>query len=110
MSAKPVIAKRLMAFLSLLEAKLPPSPMKPNLTAVQRRVTNVGIAESRSILSLREKDWVPCLSLNVPMGDHWLTLFLEDKDLEKPPAKLVKECMKIIERSKRAAPIVSTVP
>lgn len=106
MRSKPVIAKRLMAFLSLLEAKLPPSPAKPNLTAVQRRVTNVGIAESRSILSPRDKDWVPCLSLNVPVGDQWLTLFLEEKDLEKPPAKLVKDCLAVMNRDqeRRNAP------
>lgn len=88
-----------MAFLTLLEAKLTPSQIKPNFTAVQRRAHGDGIADSRSILSPREKGWIPCLALNVPVNGEWLTLFLEDNDLEKPPAKLVKECMAIIAKS-----------
>lgn len=98
----PLVAKRLMSFLSLLEAKLPPSRMKPNITAVQRRVLENGVAESRPITFPREKGWVPCLALSVPVIGEWLTLFLEDSDLEKPPAKLVKECLAIIEKHTRA--------
>ena len=97
--SQPTTAKRLMAFLAVLEAKLNPSPMKPNITAVQRRVLGNGVADSRSILHSREKEWVPCLALAVPLNGNWLTLFLDNNDLDKPPAKLAKECMAIINKS-----------
>jgi hypothetical protein len=98
-----LLATRLMNFLTLLEAKLQyPNKMRPNLMAVQRKNLGNGVCDSRSILSPREKDWVPCLAIVIPANGVWTTLFLEDTDLEKPPAKLVKECMAIIEKSERA--------
>lgn len=97
-----LIATRLMNFLSLLEAKLTPSQVKPSLSAVQRRAHGNGLVESRSILSPREKGWVPCIALAIPVNGEWVTLFLEDNDLEKPPAKLVKECMAIVAKDQHA--------
>lgn len=101
MASRLVTAKRLMAFLSSLEARLPPSPMKPNLQAVQRRVLTGGAVDSRSILAPRDKGWVPCIALHIPT--HGMTVFLEDKDLDKSPAKLASECVAIIAKAELAA-------